>query len=221
MVYNWCDEDHLRPLQRNAELAAKLGLAGSFVVMFAGTMGVMQGLDSVLTAAELLSKKHSAIKFVLVGGGVERDRLRHAATERHLTNVTFLERQPPEAMGAILALADVLLVHLKDTPLFRMTLPSKLQACMAVGKPILLGMRGDAAKIIETSGAGEVVEPENPSAIAQAVLKLASLSEAEKKRMGLKGRAYYQQVMSMRSGVLAFEEIFTRLAESKIHRRGR
>jgi colanic acid biosynthesis glycosyl transferase WcaI len=186
--------------------------------MFAGTMGVMQGLDSVLKAAEHLLEKQPTIQFVLVGGGVERDRLRRAAAERHLTNVTFLERQPPEAMGAILALADVLLVHLKDTPLFRMTLPSKLQACMAVGKPILLGMRGDAARIIEASGAGEVVEPENPSAIAQAVLKLAMVSEAEKERMGLQGRAYYRQHMSMQAGVLAFEEIFTRLADSKIHR---
>jgi len=219
VIYNWCDEKQVHSLQRDEELAAKLNLNGDIVVMFAGTMGIVQGLESVLKAAELVSMQQPTIKFVFIGGGVERDRLRYLASARGLSNVKFLEQQPPEAIGAILALADVLLVHLKDTPLFRMTLPSKIQAYMAAGKPILLGLRGDAAEIIQSSGAGEVVEPENPSAIAEAVLKFARVSPAERELMGMKGWRYYQDHMSMHSGIGAFEEIFGWLVCSENHRK--
>ena len=179
--------------------------------MFAGTIGVMQGLDSVLDSAECLLKGQPRIKFVFVGGGVAHDQLMQTAAERNLTNVIFLERQPIEAMAAILALADVLLVHLKDTPLFRMTIPSKLQAYIAVGKPILMGVKGDAAKIIQASDAGEVVEPENPVSIAQGVLKLFGLSDTARKRLGMNAREFYQKCMSMPSGIQSLEDIFRRV----------
>ena len=214
VIYNWCDEAFLRPQERDPELAARLGLKDGFVVMFAGTMGVMQGLNAVLDAARLLLESHSEIMFVFVGGGVERNRLRQKAAERDLTNVMFLERQPPEVMGTILALADVLLVHLKDTPLFRITLPSKIQAYMASGKPVLLGVGGDAADIIHAAAAGEVVEPENPNAIAQGVLKLYGLSAAEREQMGHNAREYYQRFMSLKSGIRSFEGIFQQLGMS-------
>ena len=86
-----------------------------------------------------------------MGGGVERSRLESMAQEMELDNVRFLPRQPMHAMGGILAGADALLVHLKDDPLFRITIPSKTQAYLAAGKPILMGVRGDAADLVDTS----------------------------------------------------------------------
>ena len=161
--------------------------------MFAGTMGVMQGLDAVLDAAAQLLEIEPQIKFVFVGGGIECERLKKCAIDRNLENVTFLERQPPEKINAILQMADVLLVHLKDTALFKITIPSKVQAYMAAGKPILLGVKGDSENIIRESKAGVVVTPENPKSIANGILKLYRMTENERKLMGLKGLQYYKE----------------------------
>jgi glycosyltransferase involved in cell wall biosynthesis len=211
ILYNWCDENHMGPADRDGLFAKQLGIAENFVVMFAGMMGVMQGLDKVLEAAEGLLKLEPRIKFVFVGGGVERNRLERITRERKLTNVVFLERQPVEAMKRILALADVLLVHLKDTALFRITIPSKIQAYMAAGKPVLLGVRGDAADVVRASGCGMVVEPENPKAIADGIIKLYDMDPSQRIHLGSNGREYYETNMSMAIGLDRFERVFQAL----------
>ncbi|MGA2938021.1 MAG: glycosyltransferase family 4 protein [Syntrophobacteraceae bacterium] len=208
LIYNWCDEEYMKPAERDNSLAAKLGLSDDFIVMFAGTMGVMQGLDSILDAAAQLCTVQPKIRFVFVGGGIDRDRLQRLALERRLANVTFVERQPPETMAAILALADVLLVHLRDTPLFRMTIPSKIQAYMAVGKPILLGVQGDSADIIRNSGAGIIAEPERAESIARGVLQFFEMTEVNRERIGMNGREFYRDDLSINAGVRRFEAIF-------------
>jgi colanic acid biosynthesis glycosyl transferase WcaI len=213
VIYNWCDEENIKPMKRNEALATKYGLSNSYVVMFAGNMGLLQGLETVLRAAELLLQTHAKIKFVFVGGGVERERLKRTAEERHLTNVLFLDWQPPEAMGGILALADVMLVHLKATPLFRMTIPSKVQAYMAAGKPVLLGVRGDAADLVRASGCGKVVEPENAGSVAQGVIELFSASEEERNSMGMNARRHYEGTLSMSAGIRHFEDIFKKVCD--------
>ena len=134
--------------------------------------------------------------------------------DRNLENVTFLERQAPERINAILQTADVLLVHLKDTALFKITIPSKVQAYMAAGKPVLLGVKGDATDIIEKSKSGVVVTPENPESIAKGLLNLYRMTEDERKLMGLKGLQYYKEHLSMNAGVKKFEELFYRLIKN-------
>jgi glycosyltransferase involved in cell wall biosynthesis len=208
VIYNWCDEENMKPRERNEAFAAKYGLSNNYIVMFAGNIGLLQGLETVLLAAELLLHTHAKIKFVFVGGGIERERLKRTAEERHLTNVVFIEKQPPEAMGGILALADVMLIHLQDKSLFRITIPSKLQAYMAAGKPILLGMRGDAADVVRISGCGKAVEPENPEAIVGGILELYGMSPSQRIRLGNNGREYYERNMSMAMGLDHFERIF-------------
>src|SRR5205823_13152285 len=116
------------------------------------TMGTAQALDSVLDAAALCCRSLPQVQFVFVGGGVDRNRLEKKAEDLGLTNVRFLERQPISAMGRVLALADVLLVHLKTDPLFSITIPSKTQAYMASGKPVLMAVRGDSADLVTQSG---------------------------------------------------------------------
>jgi glycosyltransferase involved in cell wall biosynthesis len=211
VIYNWCDETTIQPTAPDPELAARLGLSDCFNVMFAGTMGTAQALDSVLESAALCRQSLPNVQFVFVGGGVDRNRLEKKAGGLGLTNVRFLPRQPMSAMGAVLGLADILLVHLKDHPLFSITIPSKTQAYMASGKPVLMAVRGSAAQLVTQSGAGLVCEPENPRSIAETVARFAGMSPEERHHMGEAGKRYYDEQLSLKAGVTKFEALFARI----------
>ncbi len=187
VIYNWADEDRLRSAPRDDDLAARLGMAGRFNVVFAGTMGIVQALDTVLEAARICAATLPQVQFVFVGSGVDKERLERLSAERRLPNVLFLPRQPIEAIGAVLSLADVLLVHLKDDPLFRITIPSKTQAYLSLGRPILMAVAGDAADLIAEVQAGLVVPPENPAALAAAVRRLRIMDCRLRENMGKRG----------------------------------
>jgi colanic acid biosynthesis glycosyl transferase WcaI len=211
VIYNWCDETTIQSSAPDPELSSRLGLSNRFNVMFAGTMGTGQALDSVLECAALCRRTLPQVQFVFVGGGVEWKRLEKKANDLGLTSVRFLPRQPMKAMGAVLGLADVLLVHLKDDPLFSVTIPSKIQAYMASGKPILIAMRGDAAQLVTQSGGGLVCEPENPKSIAETVARFAEMSPEERRNMGEAGKRFYDEQLSLRAGVTKFEALFGRI----------
>jgi glycosyltransferase involved in cell wall biosynthesis len=208
VIYNWCDEASLGCPVSDPALAQKTGMAGRFNILFAGTMGLAQGLDSVLEAAALVKMRCPAVHFVFVGGGVEVEKLKRMAREKALDNVLFLERRPPSEIGGIIALADVLLVHLKDDPLFRITIPGKTQAYLWSGKPILMGVRGDAADLVERAGAGISCAPENPSSIAEVVEKFYRMSRPELDAMGKRGRWFYEQELSLQVTAKHFDRIF-------------
>lgn len=215
VVYNWCNEEHMKPAPRDESLARQLGIQNCFVAMFAGTMGVMQGLEVLLKVAALLKDKEPSIRLVLVGGGVENSRLRQIASDRRLSNVIFIENQPPEKMSKILALADVALVHLKDSPLMGIAIPSKIQAYMAAGKPIIAASSGDAESVIRESGAGRVVPPERPECIAEAILELHRMPANVRNKMGRSGLEYYRSKMSMEVGIDAIEKVFIECLDEK------
>lgn len=206
VIYNWCDETSQRLVSRDESLAAEIGLASHFNVLFAGTMGVMQGLDTVLKAAQLCSVNAPNIQFVFMGGGVDRPRLEAMAGELGLPNVRFLPRQPPEKMGRFYALADALLVHLKDNPLFRITIPSKTQAYLYMGKPIIMAMTGDAADLVSQADAGLLCPPDDPAALAETVTRLAAMKPEERERMGQAGRTFYRHHLALQMGVDRFEQ---------------
>jgi glycosyltransferase involved in cell wall biosynthesis len=214
VVRNWTDETVPVEFGAAPALRARLGLApDDFVVMFAGTMGVAQGLDAVLAGARLAAARAPRAKFVFVGGGVERARLAAAAAD--LPNVRLVDRQPMAAMPPLLAAADVLLVHLRDDPLFRITIPSKTQAYLRAGRPILMGGAGDAADLVLEARAGVVVRPEDPQALAEAVAALADAPLAVREAMGAAGRRYYDEHLSLAAGVTAFERIFDRVVAER------
>jgi len=208
VIYNWCQENQIQPAARNEALARELGFTGHFNILFAGTMGKAQALDAVLEAANLVSDRLPSVQFVFIGGGIDVSRLKQRAQALNLKNVLFIPRRPVSEIGAILNLADVLLVHLKDDPLFRITIPSKTQAYMAVGRPILMGVKGDAAVLVEKAGAGLACNPENPDSIAEAVEKFAKMSPQELKKMAENGKQFYKKKLALSVGVRRFEEIF-------------
>ena len=152
IIYNWCHEDGTR-VGPDARIDEQLDAGSKFNVVFAGTMGKAQGLDAVLQAAQLLDGPGSRAQFVLVGGGIETAALKARAQRMGLRNVVFLPRLSMAEVGHVYAAGDVLLVHLRDDPLFEITIPAKTQAYLSAGKPLLVAMRGDAADLVERSGA--------------------------------------------------------------------
>lgn len=186
VVSNWVDTAIYHPVPPDRALGERLGLNDKFNIMFAGNIGAAQALDAVLDAAKLLEDR-SDIQFVLVGDGVALPSLRQKATELGLENVRFLGRYPASDMLNLYALADVLLVHLKDDPLFQITIPHKIYAYLASAKPILAAVNGDAADVIEEVRAGITCPPEDASALASAALKLHSLNEKDLQAMGSRG----------------------------------
>jgi glycosyltransferase involved in cell wall biosynthesis len=207
VVYNWCDENALCDSARSSDPAGGCDMEGKFTVLFAGTMGVMQGLDTVLECAALCQTSVPQAQFVLVGGGADRSRLVDKAKEMKLTNLKFLPTQPPSAMGPIYARSDILLVHLKNNHLFEITIPSKTQAYLFMGKPLLAAMRGNTADLVRRAGAGIVCEPDDPAAMAKAVKLLYDLPETKRMRMGESGRNFYMRHLSFDEGVTKFEQI--------------
>ena len=210
VIYNWTDETAHSPRPYNPDLARSLGLYGKFVVMFAGTLGKAQALDAVLEAARIVGRTSSDVLFAFVGDGVEANRLKSEVTGRNdeFFNISFLPRQPMSTMGDILSCADVLLVHLKDDPLFRITIPSKMQSYMAVGKPIIMGVKGEAADLVRKANAGICCCPEDPADIARAVLHFRNMNKENRLQLGQNGRLFYQKELSFNAGVTAFEKIF-------------
>ena len=220
VIYNWADEANLRGDGHPEDRRHELGMAGRFNVVFAGTMGLVQKLDTILEAARICAATAPDVQFVFVGGGVDKARLEQLAGKLQLPNVRFLPRQPMQAIGGILALADALLVHLQDDPLFRITIPSKTQAYLAMGRPILMAVAGDAARLVEQSGGGVNCPPEDPAALAEAVRRLRATSQPERDAMGRRGRAFYDRHLSLAVGAEKFERMFKDLLQRRRAKRG-
>ncbi len=212
VIYNWCDDTMIRPVERDENLSKELGLAGRFNVIFGGNIGAAQALIAVLEAAKIIEDRYPKIQFVLIGDGIEKNLLRQKADDMKLKNVKFIPFKPISEIASILSLGDLLFVHLKDEPLFRITIPAKLQAYMAVGKPILNAVRGEAAELLSRANAGLSCEPENPKSIAETVIKFYSLSPVELKRMGDNGKKFYHEQLSLQIGAAKFEKIFRMVA---------
>ncbi|WP_309680834.1 glycosyltransferase family 4 protein [Polaromonas sp.] len=163
-----------------------------FNVVFAGNMGTVQALDTLLQAAELLLP-HLNVRLVLVGSGSRSEWLRQQIAQRGLLNVHLPGRFEPEDMPGILAQASALLVSLTSGPILSQTVPSKVQAYLAAGRPIIASLDGEGARVVEEAGAGLACPAEDAPALAQVILRLRAMPEAELKRMGDSGRRYYQQ----------------------------
>lgn len=162
-------------------------------IVYAGNFGPAQGLESVIEAAALLQKRGSKVEFVFYGSGPSEQALKGRVEERALSNVKFCGRVSSDEVRRVCARATAQLVHLVDSPQFLFTIPSKLLFSLAVGRPILGGLAGDAARILEESSAGIVFPPSDPEALADAVLRLEEMTAAECVEMGEKGRRYFAE----------------------------
>lgn len=194
-VPNWADEACFEPTPVTPGLVDEFGPFRPFTAMYAGNFGEVQALHNLIDSAAVL-RNEKDIGFVLVGSGVAEKRIRSHVAELDLDNVRFVPPQPFDRMSDVLALGDVQLISLKDAPLFRSTLPSKVQANMAAGRPIIGAVAGDAASVIISSGAGFVSAPEDPMGLAESIRRMARLSVHERAAMGARARTHYLENFS-------------------------
>lgn len=173
VVLNGVELDVFQPRPRNLALAAEAGLRpDDFVLGYIGTLGMAHGLENVLDAAERV--RGSRIRFLLMGPGAEREKLIAETRRRHLDNVLILPAQPKDRMPDFWSLCDVALVHLKDTPLFKTVIPSKIFEAMGMGLPVLLvAPPGEASELVTSARIGMCAPAGDPQALAEAALLIA------------------------------------------------
>ena len=156
-------------------------------------------------------KNDNDIEFVFIGNGIEKKSLQKIVKDKNISNVIFKDYIPITKIGNVLSSADALLVHLKKDELFRITIPSKIQAYMFSDKPIILGVEGDGADLILKSKCGITVEPENYLSITVGILRLYNMTSKDRYEMGKNGKKYYLNNMSLEIGTKKYFQLFKSL----------
>lgn len=167
----------------------------SFTILFAGNLGEAQDFPAILDVAEGL-RGELAIRWVIAGDGRMSEWLEQQVADRGLDNVFLLGRHPLDAMPALFATADALLVSLKTNEVFEKTIPGKVQAYLASGKPILGMIDGEAARVIEEAGAGLACSSSDRPAFARIVSQMAQMTPPQREAMGALGKHYYDEHFS-------------------------
>ena len=187
---NSVDDTFAVPAKGESPKIPRLG--EEFSVMFAGNIGAAQAVGVIVEAASLL-KEHADIHFVVLGDGSCREEMLLAAQQRGLTNLDLPGRFPVETMPGFMQKASVLLVTLADQPIFTATVPNKVQAYMAAGRPIIACLNGEGARLVVEAGAGLATPAEDAKGLAETILRLYRLTPGERETMGDNGRRYYQE----------------------------
>ena len=173
IVENGVETDLFSPGSADQALRKELGAEGKFVVCYIGTMGMAHGLETLVEAAAQLKDSAPQVLFLLVGEGAEKEHIISLARSRGLSNLQFVDQQPREKIPAYIRSSDACLVLLKKTELFKTVIPTKMLEFMACARPVILGVDGQARKILEEAQAGFFIEPENAAALVQAIARLA------------------------------------------------
>lgn len=210
VIKNGVDLSFYVPQTSAAELARQLGVEGRFVAAYVGTHGMAHGLEVILRAADKLRERRDIV-FLMAGDGAERERLIRDKEVLGLDNVLILGQMPKQMMPQLWGLTDVSLVLLRNRPLFNAVLPSKIFEAMGMAKPIILGVRGESQRLIEQSGAGICIEPENAEQLAQAVASLAD-DRSRCRAMGEAGRRTVERDFDRRRLAHVYEALLAAVA---------
>ncbi len=159
VFYNGVSIDIFEKGNKISDPALSNWLSGGFIVGYIGTIGMAHALSTFIYAAEELQE--SDVKFVIVGSGAEREKLERIISEKKLMNIKIFPIQPKTEIPPIINSLNLFAVHLKKNPLFKTVIPSKMFEGMIMKKAVLMGVEGEAARILEQSGGGILFEPEN------------------------------------------------------------
>ena len=212
VVTNGADLERFHPAPKDRALAARLGLDGKIVAGYVGTHGLAHALHTILEAADRVAKdaNDTDVAFFLLGDGAMKVKLKGMAADMGLQNVVFCDTVPKAEVPNYWSLIDIAVIHLKRDPLFMNVIPSKLFECMAMGLPVLHGVPGESAAIVEKEQVGLLFESENAAELAQKTLALAH-DGALRKRLGQNGcdaaprydrKALAAQMLSVLSGLV-------------------
>ncbi|MCX4390767.1 glycosyltransferase family 4 protein [Micromonospora peucetia] len=204
VVLNWTDERIFHPARPSRAAHRLVRRDERCVVMYAGTIGARQGLETAVRAAAALDH---TVDLVLVGSGADERRVRGLAAELRTENVRFVERRSPLDMPDLYAAADYQLVMLRDLPELRSTLPAKLQAAFSCAVPVVASAGGDTAEMVERARAGLSCPPEDWASLADRFWLAATIPPAARADMGRRGREAYLREMSMSAGVDRIERL--------------
>lgn len=167
------------------------GLESGFSVVFAGNVGAAQAVECIVEAATIL-RDRPQLRFVIFGSGSKLEWIREQISERKLKNIFLAGRFPIDCMPFYLQKAGALLVSLSDEPIFALTVPNKMQAYLASGRPIIASLNGEGARLITESKAGIAVPAEDPMALADAVIQISEMSYEAREKLGENGRKFYR-----------------------------
>jgi colanic acid biosynthesis glycosyl transferase WcaI len=188
---NGVDTIRYQPRSEDIALKQALGLEGKRVVLWAGTLGYAHGLEYVLQAAKLLGDRPE-IHFLFVGDGSARASLELLAQDLRLGNVTFRNPVPSEQLPPYFSIAACGLASLLNLPIHDGARPSKIFPIFASGKPLIFVGKGEGARLVQQAGAGIVVAPGNPAALAAAVYRITSDPELARV-LGRRGREFVEE----------------------------
>jgi len=189
------------------QLRSQYGFQDRFVVGYTGLHGLAYDLDSILRVAARMQDRAPQMLFAFFGDGPAKQRCRELAEAQHLTNVQFFAPQPAASMPGLLSALDAAIIPLKNSSFFRGTLPSRLFECMAARLPVILAVvDGEARRLLERSGGGICVPPEDVGAIADAAAQLAADPE-RCRQMGADGSLYVCSHYDRRQITLRFERL--------------
>jgi colanic acid biosynthesis glycosyl transferase WcaI len=212
VVENGVETSLFSRLTPNRAIRRELGMEEKFVASYIGTVGNAHGLESLLEAAALLRARAPNVQFLIVGEGAEKQRIVSLARSRGLTNVCFAGQQPRERIPAYITASDVCLVLLKRSELFKTVLPTKMLEFMSCARPVILGVDGHARKVLERANAGIFVTPEDPAALAEAVLQLAA-DPGLRESLGRNGRQHVLQYFSRQHTAKVYLDVLQGLLE--------
>ena len=216
VIPNFVDTEFIRPLPKDNDFSRKFGLADRFVVSHAGNIGYAYDLDTLLDAAALVAAEEDAedVLFLIVGDGVAKPELEEKAASMGLDNVRFLGFQPYEDLPWLRAASDVQ-VSLYKWGSSSYSMPSKVYEIMASGRPLLASgdPDSDVWNLVDATGCGICVEPENAGQLAAAVLTLYHDEEA-RQAMGRRGRRHAEECYSTEAVVAQYERLLRQIAEA-------
>lgn len=185
-------------------------LPDGFKVMFAGNIGEAQDMESIMQAA-LLLKQNTDIKIILVGDGRKMPFVHDFIKEHNLQETVYtMGRFPVEAMASFFNVADILLVSLKDDPIFNLTVPAKVQAYMSSGKPIMAMLNGEGAENIKEAKCGFTVSAGDGDQLARTITQAALTSKGELDKMGINGKSFYEKNYKMEECISNLEKIISK-----------
>ena len=217
VIANWADEKIYKAEVSSGEIRARYMVPHDALVLgYFGNHGKAQALDCWIRAVAAIDPIDRPWIF-LIGDGTEKARLIELAQGLHLSTVVFLDSIPASEVPKYAAECNAQIVSLSNDPLFEITIPGKVQACLSLGQTILATLKGDAAQLVQTAQCGLTASPEDSEDVVRLISEYRSLPDADRLAMGLRGREYYLEHMSSKSGALKFKSLF-RNARGKLNR---